>query len=354
MIAEQISFSLPQILSVMGLAQCVYVVVYMVFRAGNIMKAMLPLAYFLVLGGAFFLDFAARFISDSVSYYDLLQWAMWFMGPPLSVLLVLQIVRITESPSFASYWVLLLVPIAYFAALFMAQYSDDCDLKGTCEILGDWLVITGLIASAVSLLTIWMHWRLLTGLKQERAGTDRYWLVITLVTMNALFLAAMLFGLSPLVSEQDMMMVRTIIGLGLVYIAGTSLFRIYPQAVRIVRPAGGEPDMSREEKLIAEKIESLLKLEKIYHEPSYSRSDLARELEVAESMISRVINLHFGKSFPQLLNENRVEDAKRMLRETDAGIKVIANEVGFNSTASFNRVFKDMTGVSPSDYRSNT
>lgn len=348
---DQISFSLPQILSIIGLAQCLYVMVYMVFRAGNIAKAMLPFAYFLVLGCAFFLDFAAPLIAKSIDYYDILQWAAWFMGPPMSVLLVLQIARITETPSFVNYWVLILVPAAYFAALSLAQYSEGCDLQGECAILDDWLVITGLIASAVSLLTIWMHWRLLTGLKQERAGVDRYWLIMTLVIMNALFLSAMLFGLSPLVGDQDLMMIRTIIGLGLVYIAGTSLFRIYPQAVRIIRPAGAESGITGDEKEIAEKIENLLRLEKIYHEPSYSRSDLARELEVAESVVSRVINLHFGKSFPQLLNEKRVDDAKRLLKETTASIKVIANEVGFNSTASFNRVFKDMTGVNPSDYR---
>ena len=51
------------------------------------------------------------------------------------------------------------------------------------------------------------------------------------------------------------------------------------------------------------------------------------------------------------MNERRVDDAKRLLVETDAAIKTIAEEVGFNSLPSFNRVFKDLTGYAPSIYR---
>ena len=48
---------------------------------------------------------------------------------------------------------------------------------------------------------------------------------------------------------------------------------------------------------VAHKIERLMDYEKIYYEPTYSRSDLARELNVPETMISRVINVHFKKIF---------------------------------------------------------
>ena len=57
------------------------------------------------------------------------------------------------------------------------------------------------------------------------------------------------------------------------------------------------------------------------------------------------------KSFPQLLNEKRVETAKTLLLDTDASIKIVAQEVGFNSLPSFNRVFKEVEGQSPSSYR---
>ena len=64
-----------------------------------------------------------------------------------------------------------------------------------------------------------------------------------------------------------------------------------------------------------------------------------------------MINVHYNKSFSQLLNERRVADAKRLLEETTATVKIISGEVGFNSTASFNRVFRDISGQSPSAWR---
>ena len=134
----------------------------------------------------------------------------------------------------------------------------------------------------------------------------------------------------------------------------TSLLRIYPVALFLPYQGKQEQELSDEDKTLASRIEALLELDKIYHEPTYSRSDLARELGVSEGVVSRIINTHFCKSFPQLLNEHRIEDSKRLLLETKASIRIVSQEVGFNSVPSFNRVFKDVVGQSPSSYRKNT
>ena len=130
------------------------------------------------------------------------------------------------------------------------------------------------------------------------------------------------------------------------------MLRIYPQEARGALGAQINPeDLSDEEKELVAKIESLLDLEKVYQEPNYARSDLARECGVSEMVISKVINVHFQKSFPQIMNERRIEDAKRLLVETEAAVKTVAEEVGFNSLPSFNRVFKVMVSESPGQYR---
>ncbi|HRQ60972.1 MAG TPA: helix-turn-helix domain-containing protein, partial [Alphaproteobacteria bacterium] len=141
-------------------------------------------------------------------------------------------------------------------------------------------------------------------------------------------------------------------GLGFVYLATTSLFRIYPPSVREMPSSeNDETHLSDRELDLALKIDGLMSYEKIYQEPGYTRTDLARELGVPETTLSKIINLHFKKSFPQMLNEGRVEDAKKLLVETDAEVAVIAREAGFNSLASFNRVFKEISGEAPSQYR---
>lgn len=351
MLSEQLRFTVPEILSIIGLSQCVYVLVYMLFRAGDRKRAMIPFAYFTFLGVAFFLDFAIGFIGQLTVYYGIFQWFFWFLGPPLSVLLIIQVAQIRQTPDISNYWVLFLTPLAYAAAVYMALRDESCIFPSNCAVLHDWLVVTGLVAGLASMIAIWRNRRILEELYREKAGKDRYWLILTLVFINLFFLTTMLLSLTPVLTTGQAGLIRTFLGLGLVYLAGTSLFRIYPQSLTLVAREMRN-DMSPGELALARRIERLLDMEKIYQEPAYGRADLARELEVAETVISKVINQHFGKSFPQLLNERRVEDAKRLLRQTKASVKIIAEDVGFNSTASFNRVFRELTGESPTAYRS--
>jgi hypothetical protein len=181
---EQLSFSIPEILSLIGLTQCVYVLVYMLFRAGDRRRALLPFAYFLVLGVAFLLDFAARFIGDMTVYYPILQWFFWFFGPPLSVLLMIQIARIQKAPDMSNFWVIFLTPFAYGAAVSLSLRDDSCIFPSGCAVLYDWLVITGLMAGAVSMLAMWGQRGLLEELGREKSGQERYWLILMLVFMK--------------------------------------------------------------------------------------------------------------------------------------------------------------------------
>ena len=119
-------FTVPEILSLLGVAQCVYVLVYMFFHAGEWKRAILPSLYFTIFAFAFFLDFAWRFIHEAIPHYDIAQWALWFYGPPLSSLLVIQVAQITKVPSKRYYWVLWLPPIAFFMALIFTGWCSSC------------------------------------------------------------------------------------------------------------------------------------------------------------------------------------------------------------------------------------
>lgn len=344
--ADSLQFTIPEILSIVGMAQCVYVLVYMSLRSGGWGRAALPFVYFLVLGLAFFANFARRFIGDVVPFYDTIDWLLWFSGPPLSVLLMIQIARITQPPPGRSFWILALVPLAYLTALAARQAIPETQFQ-------DWLALTGFLAGVISMVAMWWQRPVLAQLIAQPGGRDRYWLILTLVLVNLFSLATVLLGLMAVLPAPQVMVIRAIWGLGFVYLAGTSLFRIYPQALRLIERAArqGEGGLSDDDHKLAQRIENLLMLDKVYHEPAYNRVSLAKELGVSETVISRVVNQHFGKTLPQLFNEYRVADAQRLLNETDVPIKTIAEEVGFNSIASFNRVFKDITTQSPGQYR---
>lgn len=346
---DHLRFSVLEILSLIGVAQCVYIIVYMAFRSGRISRGGLALAYFSVLALAFFLDFTQLYIGEFKNLFYL-QWGAWFLGPPLSVLLIIQIAQISKVPDLKYYAVLLLLPLAFAASMLAGQGDRLCDGYNACAERQSWLVVLGILAGGISLLTIWFNRELLSKIPTQRTGKERYWLILTLTITNVAFLVTMLASLNPDINHETIVLFRVCFGLGLVYLVSTSLFRIYPQAVRIADRIIINA-LSADEQGIAKKIEDLLALQKVYQEPTYSRTDLARECSTSETTLSKIINIHFEKSFPQLMNEHRVDDAKRLLKETSANVKTIAEEVGFNSIASFNRVFKDFSGVTPSHYR---
>jgi len=81
---------------------------------------------------------------------------------------------------------------------------------------------------------------------------------------------------------------------------------------------------------------------------------LAARLSISEKSLSSILNQHVGKSFNDFVNEYRVEEAKRKLTDSRYGnftIAAIAFECGFNSLATFQRVFKQTIGVTPSQYQ---
>lgn len=348
------SFTLTEWLALTGFAQCLLIVTYILFRMQSFKQSLIPLLYFAVLGCAFALKFALR-----LSYWshniEVFSWFFWAMGPPLCYLLVLQIARQMEPHGWKDFWVLLLVPFAFAITWLMRGTEHVCGDSAVvfCDRFLEWLYWLGAMAGALTMLALWARHKVLTRARAVRGGRERYWLIVTLVAVNVMVLVISFLRSINHIGETESQSLLLVFGITFVYLATTSLFRVYPPPVQLNRPVAKAPEvpLSADEKLIVKQIEKLLVMDKVYHEAAYGRTQLAQELKIPESNLSRVINMAFGKSLPQLLNEYRVEDAKRLLCDPDIPVQVVAFEVGFNSLASFNRVFKDMTGQSPSLWR---
>jgi len=205
------------------------------------------------------------------------------------------------------------------------------------------------------MLLLWGHRGLFAQLWQAqgkvKGGRDKYWLVLSLIGANIGVITINSFRSAGTLAGDESDALLTALGLAFVYLVITTMFRVYTPPVVLNATRLKLTDLTAEELIVSEKIRKLMELDKLYHEPTFSRADLARELSISENTLSKIINAAFGKSFPKLLNEFRVEDAKRMLRNSEIPVQVVAFEVGFNSLASFNRVFRDMTGMTPSRYR---
>ncbi len=119
----------------------------------------------------------------------------------------------------------------------------------------------------------------------------------------------------------------------------------------IANSAPDEADYS-----IMRQIVPLIEDAQIYKDAMLSVDLLAHQLGLKRHYVSNAINRCTGKSFNTFVNEYRVKEAIRLLSEHSAdafSIDGIAFDTGFNDRRNFYRVFKKMTGLSPTEFRKN-
>jgi AraC-like DNA-binding protein len=80
-------------------------------------------------------------------------------------------------------------------------------------------------------------------------------------------------------------------------------------------------------------------------------SAAAAELGMSESRFSRFFRRATGNTFTDFVNLVRVNRACQLLMETDRQVTRICYEVGFNNVANFNRRFREIKGMTPSEFR---
>jgi len=89
-----------------------------------------------------------------------------------------------------------------------------------------------------------------------------------------------------------------------------------------------------------------------WRDPDLDLADLARKLGTNTAYLSRGLNEGLGLGFAEAINGLRVEHVAARLRDgADGDILTLAIDAGFGSKATFNRVFKERFGVTPSAYR---
>ena len=85
-----------------------------------------------------------------------------------------------------------------------------------------------------------------------------------------------------------------------------------------------------------------------------SAGDLAAELGMSESQFSRFFRRATGNTFTDFVNRVRVNRACQLLMQSDRLVTHICYEVGFQNVANFNRRFRDIKGMTPSEFRQQT
>lgn len=102
------------------------------------------------------------------------------------------------------------------------------------------------------------------------------------------------------------------------------------------------------------KLKTYMETEQPYINMDLTLKDLASALDTYPHYITQVLNTVFNQNFYDFINTYRVEEVQRRLHDPqfkNLTILAVAYDCGFNSKSSFNRIFKQKTGLTPSEYR---
>lgn len=233
------------------------------------------------------------------------------------------------------------------------------------------LVAAGTTYSFVFLLVAFFNLRRYEKTYQENfAGNDRdqlTWLK-TFVALN-LLLTASFAGAGLVLLVLDLKMPTTpfegMIALIMIYvilfyfIRKPAIFTL-PATVIAAPPQKGAEKYKKqnladtERRAYMEKIEKYIAEEKPFLDDKVTLATLAREIGIPAHHFSMVINIERNTNFYHFINAYRVEEAKALLHNAemaDETVLDIALMAGFQSKAAFNKVFKEITGFTPSAYR---
>jgi len=93
---------------------------------------------------------------------------------------------------------------------------------------------------------------------------------------------------------------------------------------------------------------------KLYLNPDLNLSALSIAMNVSEEYLSGILNNHLNRNFFDFVNQYRVEEFKTQClnpQNDSFTLLGLAYDCGFNSKATFNRVFKNSTNLTPSEYK---
>jgi AraC-like DNA-binding protein len=132
------------------------------------------------------------------------------------------------------------------------------------------------------------------------------------------------------------------------YQAFVELLRVFARHLELAAAELGPEESVPEGPPVVSRVEAYL--EEHPHE-DVSLQDMAKLLNLSVFYFCKVFKKATGKTFTQYLAEVRVAKAKNLLMNPHVRISEVAFEAGFQSITHFNRLFRRVTGQSPTAYR---
>ncbi len=90
---------------------------------------------------------------------------------------------------------------------------------------------------------------------------------------------------------------------------------------------------------------------KTEHNSHPTSTEMAKRVNMSRSYFCTCFKQIIGESYNNFFKTTRLERAKKLLKTTDKSVAWIAYETGYANDKYFSTIFKDYTGLSPSEYR---
>ena len=184
-------------------------------------------------------------------------------------------------------------------------------------------------------------------IQEKQAEAERSYIVslaVAIVALLAIVFAIYFFRQKRIVSEKNRALVRMINGT--------------PPEPEEEPEEEEEPEDQSEDKNesadLFHDIDTAIRSERLYKNVNLQRQDICDRFGISRHTLNNLLAEHAdGLSFPQYVNNIRLEEALRLLRhETTMTVSAIATEVGF-TPANLREQFKRKYGMTPADYRLN-
>lgn len=88
-----------------------------------------------------------------------------------------------------------------------------------------------------------------------------------------------------------------------------------------------------------------------HSEVPFKVGDVLKEVGISRSLLERKFRTALGRTPLVEIRRRRIEQAKQLLSDTGLPLKTVASRVGFSSNIRFTTVFRELTGITPSEYR---
>lgn len=138
-------------------------------------------------------------------------------------------------------------------------------------------------------------------------------------------------------------------------VISTAAITDQPPTVSPAPPPLPSSAVDAQDHALLDRLSALMTGQRVYAQENLTISTLARQLNVPEYRLRRAINVSLGhRNFNAYVNEFRLREACAALRDPakrDLPVLTIALTAGFQSIGPFNRAFKALTGLTPTEFR---